>query len=127
MDLNKVIVAGRLTGDPEFKQLENSQLATFSLAMNRRWKDNGGETREEACFIGVKVFGKRAETIRKFFHKGDNILVEGHLRQESWEKDGEKRSKHVIMLDNFSFVDSKPKGGNAPQGENVPGDEEIPF
>ena len=123
MDLNKVIVAGRLTGDPEFKQLPSgSELTTFTVAINRRWKDNDGETREEACFIPVKVFGKKANVINEYFHKGSQILVEGHLRQETWEtKEGDKRSRHVIMLDNFSFVDAPKK---VPEGaETVPGDD----
>lgn len=120
MDLNRVIVVGRLTGDPEVKTLPSgSDVANFSLAMNRRWKDDSGETKEEVCFIGVKAFGKRAGVIGKFFKKGNQILVEGHLRQESWEKDGQKHSKHVVMMDGFSFVDSK--SNNKPD-RDVPDD-----
>lgn len=131
MDLNRVIVAGRLTGDPEMKTLSTgSNLASFNVAINRRWKDESGEMREEVCFIPVKCFGARASTIGKFFKKGSQILVEGRLRQESWETDGVKKSRHVIMLESFSFVDkatpSAPK--DVPEGaEMVPGDEEVPF
>lgn len=123
MDLNKVIVVGRLTADPEFKTLNGgSNLTTFTIAMNRRWKNDAGESQEEVCFMGVKVFGKRAGTINQYFRKGSQILVEGHLRQETWEKDGEKRSKHVIMLDNFSFVD---KSSGEKTSKDVPVDAEV--
>ena len=124
MNLNKVIVAGRLTANPEFKTLTSGHLTTFTVAMNRRWKNDAGEPQEEVCFIGVKVFGPRAAVINNYFKKGNKILVEGHLRQETWEKDGKKNSKHVIMLDNFSFVDSK--GGEAPSQDVPEGAELIP-
>ncbi len=97
---------GRLTRDPETKVIPNSDtfVTEISLALNEVYKDN-----ERVSFVDCTAFGKTAETIAKFFKKGKPILVDGKLRQETWETDGQKRSKLVVIIDNFSFIDSDNK------------------
>jgi len=126
MDFNKIVIGGRMCADPELKQLPSgTQVANFRIATNRRWKDAAtGQVREETCFVDAKAFGKRAPVIAQYFKKGSQILIEGHLRYETWEKEGEKRSKHVIVAESFSFVDPKkapePDEGSEPDEETAP-------
>ena len=115
---NKVILMGNLTRDPELRTLPNSQtlVCDFSLAVNRRWKDAGGADREEVLFIDCAAFGKTAETIAGNLAKGRPIHVEGRLRLEQWEQDGQKRSKIRVVVEQFRFVDRKADSaaGKAP-------------
>lgn len=115
MDLNRILIAGRLTGDPEKHLLPSGDSVTnVRLAVNRKWRDKETtELREETCFVDGKAYGKRAEPLAAFFHKGKPILVEGHLRMEQWEKEGERRTKHVIVIDAFHFVDAGERGDGA--------------
>ena len=117
---NKVILMGHLTRDPELKALPNSdtQVCDFALAVNRRWKTSDGGDREEVLFIDCAAFGKIGETIAGSLTKGRPIHIEGRLRLEQWEQqDGQKRSKHRVVVEQFRFVDRKPNGqpasGNA--------------
>jgi len=110
---NKVILMGHLTRDPELKALPNSdtQVCDFALAVNRRWKDADGGDREEVLFIDCAAFGKTAETIAGNLTKGRPIHIEGRLRLEQWEQeDGQRRSKHRVVVEQFRFVDRKPNG-----------------
>tara|TARA_Y100000296_G_scaffold87031_1_gene129363 strand:- start:343 stop:696 length:354 start_codon:yes stop_codon:yes gene_type:complete len=106
---NGVTFMGNLTRDPETTFLKNDKTVTeFGLAMNRKYK-TGDETREEVCFIDVKFWGKRGETISEYFKKGSPILVNGSLKQDSWEdkETGAKRSKHLVSGKEFAFVGKK--------------------
>lgn len=107
MNVNRILIGGRLTGDPEKHALPSGDDVTnVRLAVNRKWRDKTtAELREETCFIDGKAYGKTGEILGKFFHKGKPILVEGRLRMEQWEKDGERRSKHVVVIDAVHFVD----------------------
>ncbi len=110
---NKVILMGHLTRDPELKALPNSdtQVCDFSIAVNRRWKAPDGGDREEVLFIDCAAFGKIGETIAGSLTKGRPIHVEGRLRLETWEQeDGQRRSKHRVVVEQFRFVDRKPNG-----------------
>lgn len=100
-NLNRVIITGNLTRDPEFRQVNGHDLCTFSVA-NNQWE---GESRGDvAHFFDVTCWGKRAATIQKYFAKGKKITVEGRLKQQVWEtKEGQKRSKVYINLENFEF------------------------
>jgi single-strand DNA-binding protein len=82
--------------------------------VNRRWKDESGQQREETTFVDVDAFGRTAETIGQYFKKGRPIFVEGRLRFQTWEdkQTGQKRSKLNVILENFQFVDSQ-RGGDA--------------
>src|ERR1700689_1774305 len=100
LDLNRVFLAGRLTSDPELVQLPSGDsVCNFRLAINRYWKDQQtNEKREDVCFIDAKCFGARGQVIHDNFKKGRGILVEGRLRFETWEKEGQKHSKHVAVV-----------------------------
>lgn len=105
-NFNKVILVGNLTRDPQLSYLpSNTPVCEFGLAINRKWKSPEGEMREETCFVDCRIFGRRAEVFNQYMSKGNPSLVEGRLRYEQWEgKDGQKRSKLSVVVDNFEFL-----------------------
>lgn len=108
-NFNKVILAGRLTRDPELRYTpKGTAIAKIGIAVSRNWRDESGETREETTFVDVDAFGKQAETIGQYLKKGRPILLEGRLRLDSWEdrQSGQKRSKLGVVLESFQFIDS---------------------
>ena len=107
--LNKVLLIGNLTRDPDVRVMSNGRpVCNFGLALNRSYKDSEGNRKEEVTFVDVECFGPRAEAVGRFFTKGRAIFVEGRLKLDQWEsKEGEKRSALRVVLDNFEFVDSK--------------------
>lgn len=112
---NKVILMGNLTRDPELRVTpKGTAVCQIGLAVNHVYRDKEGNTHEEATFVDVDAFGRSAETIAKYMTKGRPILVEGRLKLDSWEsKEGEKRSKLKVVLDNFQFVGGR---GDSDQG-----------
>ena len=105
--VNKVVLIGNLTRDPQTKQLPSQSLVTeFGLAMNRKFKSPEGEDREEVCFVDCAAFGRQAEVIQKYCRKGKSLYIEGRLRYDSWEdKNGHgKRSKLSVVVENFQFL-----------------------
>jgi len=119
-NLNKVLLIGRLTRDPEFKYIPSgAAVAEFGLAVNRHYVVNG-ERREDTCFVDVNIWGRRAETVRDYLRKGQQVFIEGHLVYDQWQtQDGQKRSKLRITADNFQFMESsnrKEGGGYQQQG-----------
>ena len=131
---NKVILMGHLTKDPETNHLPNSDttVCNFALAINRKWKDADGNEREEVLFIDCAAFGRIGETIGQYLAKGRPIHIEGRLKLERWEQDGQQRSKVRVIVEQFRFVDSrrdeqtdnakpaKRKTGNAPRTRSKP-------
>ena len=115
--LNKVLLIGNLTRDPDVRVMTNGRpVCNFGLALNRSYKDAEGNRKEEVTFVDVECFGPRAEAVGRFFTKGRAIFVEGRLKLDQWEsKEGEKRSALRVVLDNFEFVDSKQDSAR-PQG-----------
>jgi single-strand DNA-binding protein len=107
--LNKVLLIGNLTRDPDVKMMTNGRpVCNFGLALNRSYKDSEGNRKDETTFVDVECFGPRAEAVGRFFTKGRAIFVEGRLKLDQWEsKEGEKRSAIRVVLDNFEFVDSR--------------------
>ena len=106
---NKVILMGNFTRDPELRQTQSgTSVCRFSIAVNRSYNSQDGSTRDETCFVEVDSFGRTAENIAKFFSKGRPILIEGRLRQDSWEdkQTGQKRTKLLVVLERFEFVGS---------------------
>ncbi len=105
---NRVILMGNLTRDPEMRQTQNgTSICRFSIAVNRSFSSQDGSQRDETCFVDIDSFGRTAENIAKYFTKGKPILVEGRLRQDSWEdKQGQKRTKLVVVLERFEFIGS---------------------
>jgi single-strand DNA-binding protein len=116
---NKVILAGNLTRDPELRTLPSGKaIVKFGLAINRRFSTAEGEQREEVLFIDVDSFGKQAEAIAKYCAKGRPLLVEGRLKLDQWDDKttGEKKSRMGVVLENFTFLDTRAagEGGAAP-------------
>ena len=107
--LNKVLLIGNLTRDPDVKMLSSGRpVCNFGLALNRNYKYGEGNRKEEVTFVDVECYGPRAEAVGRFFTKGRSIFVEGRLKLDQWEsKEVEKRSAIRVVLDNFEFVDSK--------------------
>ncbi len=111
MYLNKAIVIGNLTRDPELRSLPSGiKVCTFSLATNRVWKDKNGARQEAADYHNVVVFGRQAETVAQYMKKGSSILVEGRMQTRSWDDktSGEKKYRTEIVADRTQFG---PKGG----------------
>ena len=108
---NKVILLGNLTRDPQMSYLPSqTPVVEFSLAVNRRWRGQNGEQREETCFIDCRCYGKQAETFNQYMRKGRPVLVEGRLQLDSWEgKDGQKRSTVEVVASNVQFLRMSPK------------------
>ena len=100
MSYNKVILMGNLTRDPELRSTSSgTSVCEFGLAVNRKYKDE-----ETVMFIDITAWGKQAEIISEHFSKGKQILLDGRLELDQWEKDGQKRSKHKVTLESFSFM-----------------------
>jgi len=112
-NFNKVILMGNLTRDPQLRFLpSNTAVCDFGLAINRRYRGQDGELKDETCFVDVDVFGKPAETISQYMSKGRAILVEGRLRFRQWTtEDGQKRSKLSVVAERFQFVGGRAEGG----------------
>lgn len=116
LNLNRVTVAGNLTRDPETKFLANSKaVASFGLAINRRWKDNDGQPKEETTFVDIEAWGRTAELCGQYLAKGRNVYIEGRLKLESWDdrNTGQKRSKLKIVADAVQFIGGKSDGESA--------------
>lgn len=105
MYLNKAIVIGNLTRDPEIKSLPSGiQVCSFSLATNRVWKDKNGAKQESADYHNIVVFGRQAETAAQFLRKGASALVEGRMQTRSWDAaDGTKKYRTEIVADRVQF------------------------
>lgn len=109
MYLNKVLLYGNLTKDPEMKALPSGiQVANLSMATNRTWKDKDGRKQEAVEYHNVVVFGKQAELISQYVKKGNPLYIDGRLQTRSWDdKDGSKKYRTEIIVENFQFG---PKG-----------------
>ena len=106
---NKVIIAGNLTRDPELRYTPSGMaIAKFGLAVNRKWKDQSGELKEEVTFVDVDAFGKQAELIGQYMKRGRPLLVEGRLRLDTWEdkQTQQKKSRLGVVLESMTFLDS---------------------
>jgi len=113
--LNKVLLMGNLTRDPELRVTpKGTPICQFSLAINRQFKMESGESREEVIYVDVEAWGKQGETIAKYCTKGRPLYVEGRLRLDQWEDKTtkEKRSRMKVVLEQFQFLgDSRGGGG----------------
>ena len=121
-DINRVIIVGRLTRDAELKYTSGgSPVAKFGLAVNRRRKV-GDQWEEEANFFDVVVWGRTAEALNQYLVKGKQIGVEGELRQDRWEQDGQKRSRVEIVASNIMLLGGRGgEGGPGPSSAGGPG------
>ena len=149
---NKVILAGNLTRDPELRYTpKGGAVAEIGLAVNRTWKSETGENKEEVTFVDVVVYGRTAEVIAQYLKKGRPILIEGRLKLDTWDdkQTGQKRSKMRVVCENFQFLDSggasRSEGGSQsyaapppprsrpapaappPGDDSPPEDDDVPF
>jgi len=113
-NLNKVMLIGRLTDDPKVTPFSNGgKVAKFRFAVNNRKKDQAtGQWVDDPVYIDVEAFnrgefGKQADLVEQYLAKGRQIFIEGHLKLDQWEKDGQKRSRLLVVVDNIQFLDSK--------------------
>lgn len=119
MYLNKAMVFGNLTRDPELRALPNgTQVCAMGLATNRVYNDKDGNRQEQTEYHNVTVFGRQAENCAKYLGKGASAYVEGRLQTRSWEKDGQKQYRTEIIADTVQFG---PKGGNPGAGGSAGG------
>jgi single-strand DNA-binding protein len=129
LQLNRVLLAGNLTRDPQVRFFANERaVASFGLAINRRYKTADGQQKEEVTFVDCEAWGRTAELVGQYLTKGRSCFIEGRLRLDSWEdkKDGQKRSKLVVVADNVQFLDSnrdRGQGGAPASGEASGGDD----
>lgn len=104
MYINKAFIYGNLTRDPELKSLPSGiQVASFSVATNRVWKDKEGQKQESPEFHNIVVFGRQAETSAQYLKKGSPVFVEGRMQTRSWEADGTKKYRTEIVADRVQF------------------------
>lgn len=117
--INNVILMGNLTRDPELRQTPNGQSVTsFSLALNRSYKDGSGEWQEATDYIDVVAWASLAERVAQYLTKGRRCLVVGRLQSRSWEQEGQKRSKVEVLANDVTFLDSRGgEGGQSGGGE----------
>ncbi len=114
MYLNKAMVYGNLTRDPEMKALPSGmQVCSFSVATNRTYNDRDGKRQEAVEYHNITAFGKQAEVIAKYLTKGSGVYVEGRLQTNSWEKDGVKQYRTEIVIDKFEFGPKSGGGGSS--------------
>jgi single-strand DNA-binding protein len=115
MYLNKALIIGNLTRDPELKSLPSGiQVTSFSVATNRVWKDKAGARQESSDYHNIVVFGRQAETAAQYLKKGASVLVEGRIQTRSWDAaDGKKQYRTEIVADRVQFG---PRAGGAASG-----------
>lgn len=113
MYLNKAMVIGNLTRDPEMKALPSGiKVCNFSVATNRTWKDKDGAKKESTEFHNIVVFGRQAEIIQQYMKKGSSIMIEGRMQTRSWDADGGKKYRTEIIADTFQFGPKSAGGGS---------------
>jgi single-strand DNA-binding protein len=116
--LNQVFLMGNLTRDPDLRQIPSGQsVCSFSLALNRSYKDQSGEWQEATDYIDITAWGPLGERVAQYLTKGRRCLVQGRLQSRSWEQDGQKRSKVEVLANDVTFLDSRggENGSGAPE------------
>lgn len=116
-DLNMVALIGRLTCDAELRYTASgSALCNFSIAVNRRVK-KGEQWLDEASLLDITLWGKQGENLNKYLLKGGQVAIQGSLKQDRWEKDGQKFSKVSVHVEDIQLLGGKPQGGNTGASE----------
>ena len=135
MNLNKVLIIGRITADPQLRTTPGGQSVTsFGVATNRVWTDKAGAKQEEVEFHNIVVWGRQAETVTQYLMKGSMVLIEGRLRTRGWtDKSGQERKTTEIIAERVQFgprpQGAPQRGGSAPStssGQASSPQEEIP-
>lgn len=126
---NRVIIMGNLTRNPEVRYTPaGTAVADIGVAMNEKFKDKEGNERENVVFVDVVAWGRKAEVIAEYCHKGSALHIEGRLQLDQWEnQQGEKRSKLRVRLDSFEFLNGSDKKETAsPQSPPAGGSSDVP-
>lgn len=117
-DLNKVFLAGNLTRDPEVRHIPSGNaVADLRMAINRNYRDQQGKDRDEVVYVTVTVWGRQAETCGQYLSKGSPVLVEGRLKLDEWEKDGQKQSRLGVVAERVQFLSNRGKGSGRGESE----------
>lgn len=121
--MNNISILGTITREPELKYTQGgTAILSFGIAYNEKRKQQDGRYQDLAHFFEVTAFGKKAETVNQWFRKGSRILIQGSLDYQSWEKDGQKKSKVGIKLNDFDFIDKREsnneQANQAPQQDH---------
>lgn len=129
---NRIILVGNLTRDPVLSYTPaNVAVCKFGIATNYKWKTKDGEAREDVCFVDCTLFGRGGETFKQYMAKGRSVLIEGRLQLDQWTTpEGDKRSKHAVLVDSFTFLGGTGEQGEAPPRDAAPpppSGDEIPF
>lgn len=121
-NLNKVLLIGRLTADPELRRTPSgTAVVDVRMAVDHFRKSAQGERQKETCFLDVTFWARQAETICQYMEKGRQLFVEGRLRLDTWETpEGKKRSRLRVVGENFQFIDSRRGGGDYPDADPPP-------
>lgn len=141
MSINRVIISGNLTRDPELRSTASGMpVLGFGIAVNdRRKNQQTGEWEDYPNFVDCTMFGSRAESLSRYLSKGSKVAIEGKLRYSQWEKDGQKRNKIEVIVDELEFMSSRNDGGMSSQSQSQSAaapivdasssiyDEDIPF
>lgn len=108
MSINKVVISGNIGQEPELRSTASGMpVLSFSVAVNDRRKDSSGEWTDYVNWISCTMFGNRAESVSRYLSKGSKVAIEGKLRWSQWEKDGQKRSKIDVIVDELEFMSSR--------------------
>ncbi len=131
-NLNKIFLMGNLTREPELRYTPGGlAITSFGMAVNTPiGRDDAGNQKTETLFVDIVAFGKQAETLANYVKKGSPLFIEGRLRYRTWEdNNGNKRSKHEIVLNSFQFLSYKTKSADSIESEisSPAEDEDIPF
>ena len=126
--LNKVMLIGNLTRDPELRYIPSGQgVATFTIAVNRSYASQSGEKKEEVSFIRIVTWGRLAEISNEYLKKGSQVFVEGRLQTRNWEaQDGTKRSTIEVVSQNIQFLSRTGRGGQASSASHEEAEASIP-
>ncbi len=133
---NRIVLIGNLTRDPELSYTPaNTAVCKFGIATNHKWRTKDGEDREDVCFVDCTLFGRSGEAFNQYMAKGRPVLIEGRLQLSQWTTpDGDKRSKHGVLVDNFTFLGSQGERSDGTGEANPrdaapppPSDDSIPF
>lgn len=132
MSINRVVLSGNLTRDPEVRATASGlPVMSFGLAVNDRRKNNQtGEWEDHPNFVDCTMFGTRAESVSRYLHKGSKVFIEGKLRWTQWEKDGQKRSKIEVIVEELEFASARNSDDNGTAANSAnftPTDDDIPF
>lgn len=122
MSINRVVISGNLTRDPELRSTSGgTQVLSFGVAVNdRRRNQQTGEWEDYPNFIDCTMFGARAEALSRYLSKGTKVAIEGKLRWSQWERDGQKRSKIEVIVDELEFMSSRNDNPGARQYSPAP-------